>query len=52
MRAMIYKINCTLTIKYSEQLTEQGIDGLPDLIRVMVNEAMVIERENHLGAKP
>jgi len=37
---------------YLEQLTEQGLEGLPELIRVVVNEAMRIERENHLQAKP
>ena len=30
----------------------RGLDGLPDLIRVMMNEAMRIERENYLGARP
>jgi transposase-like protein len=49
---MIYKNDCTLTTEYLEQLSGQGLDGLPDLIRVMVNEAMRIERENWLGAKP
>jgi transposase-like protein len=49
---MIYKNDCTLPKEYLEQLTEQGLDGLPDLIRVMVNEAMRIERENYLGARP
>jgi len=49
---MIYKNDCTLTTEYLEQLTEQGLDGLPDLIRVIVNEAMQIERENFLQAKP
>ena len=49
---MIYKSDCTLPNEYLEQLTEQGLDGLPDLIRVLVNEAMRIERENYLGAKP
>jgi transposase-like protein len=49
---MIYKNDCTLTTEYLELLSEQGLDGLPDLIRVMVNEAMRIERENYLGAKP
>jgi len=49
---MIYKNNCTLPAEYLEQLTEQGFDGLPDLVRVIVNEAMCIERENYLGAKP
>jgi len=49
---MIYKNDFTLTTEYLEQLTAQGLDGLPDLIRVMVNEAMQIERENYLRAKP
>jgi len=52
MSTMIYKDDCTLPKEYLKQLTEQGLDGLPDLIRVMVNEAMQIERENYLGAKP
>lgn len=49
---MIYKDDCTLPTEYLEQLTEQGLDSLPEMIRVMVNEAMRIERENYLGAKP
>jgi len=49
---MIYENNCTLPAEYLEQLSEQGLDGLSDLVRVMVNEAMRIERENYLGAKP
>jgi len=49
---MIYKSDCTIPTEYLEQLTEKGLDGLPDLIRVMMNEAMRIERENYLGARP
>ena len=26
--------------------------GLPDLVRILVNEAMQIEHENYLGTKP
>jgi transposase-like protein len=48
---MIYNNDCTLPREYLEQFIEQGFDGLPDLIRIMVNEAMRIERENFLGAK-
>jgi len=51
MKTMIYKNDCTLPSEYLEQLAEEGLEGLPDLIRVVVNEAMRIERENHLGAK-
>ncbi|MGB4595958.1 MAG: transposase [Anaerolineaceae bacterium] len=49
---MIYGNDCTLPKEYLEQFINQGLEGLPDLIRVMVNEAMQIERENFLGAKP
>ena len=49
---MIYKDDCTLTKEYLEQLTEEGLEGLPDLVRTLVNKAMQIEREHYLGAKP
>jgi len=49
---MIYENDCTLPTEYLEQLTKLGLGNLPEMIRVMVNEAMRIERENHLGAKP
>ena len=49
---MIYENNCTLPKEYLEQFINQGLEGLPDLIRTLVNEAMQIERENFLGAKP
>jgi len=48
---MIYKSDCTLPTEYLEQLSEQGLESLPEMIRLMVNEAMRIERENYLGAK-
>jgi transposase-like protein len=35
-----------------EELAKQGLEGLPELVRVLVNEAMRIERENYLNAKP
>ena len=49
---MIYENNCTLPKEYLAQFINQGLEGLPDLIRTLVNEAMQIERENFLGAKP
>ena len=33
--------------EYLEQLTEQRLEGLPELINLIVNEAMRIERENY-----
>ncbi len=49
---MIYNNDCTLPKEYLEQLTAEGLESLPEMIRVLVNEAMQIEREKHLNAKP
>jgi len=49
---MTYQDDCTLPNNFLEQLTEQGLEGLPDLIRILVNEAMRIERQSYLGAGP
>jgi putative transposase len=49
---MIYQSDCTLPNEFLEQLTKQGLEGLPDLIRILVNEAMRIERQEYLGASP
>lgn len=48
---MIYDTNCTLPSEYLELLTENGLEGLPEMIRVMVNQAMKFERENFLNAR-
>lgn len=47
---MTYQDNFTLPTEYLEQLSEQGSEYLPELIRILVNAAMQIEREKHLGA--
>jgi len=52
MKDKIYENNCTALKEYLEQFIDQGIEGLSDLIRTLVNEAMQIERENFPGAKP
>lgn len=49
---MIYKEDCTLPKEYVEQLTAGGMEALPDMIRILINEAMQIEREKHIQAKP
>ena len=47
---MTYQDDFTLPIEYLEQLSEQGTEYLPELIRILVNAAMKIERQKHLGA--
>jgi len=49
---MTYQDDFTLPIELLEQLTEQGLEGLPEMIRVIVNETMRFERQNHLQARP
>jgi len=49
---MIYNNDCTLPKEYLEQLTTEGLESLPEMIRVLVNEAMQIERSEYLNAKP
>jgi transposase-like protein len=47
---MTYQDDFTLPIEYLEQLSEQGTEYLPELIRILVNAAMQIERQKHLKA--
>ena len=41
---MIYKDDCTLPKEYLEQQTAEGLESLPKMIRLLVNQAMQIER--------
>ena len=47
---MTYQEDFTLPTEYLEQLNEQGTEYLPELIRILVNAAMQIERQKHLKA--
>jgi transposase-like protein len=49
---MTYQPDCTLSPALLEQLAANGLDALPDLIRIMINTAMQIERQRHLGVGP
>ena len=49
---MTYQPDCTLSPALLEQLAADGLDALPDLIRIMINTAMQAERQTHLGAAP
>lgn len=49
---MTYQDDCTLPNDLLEQLTEQGLESLPNMIRILVSEAMRIERQSYLGAGP
>jgi len=49
---MTHKPDCTLGPEILEQIAEQGLDVLPELIRIMINTAMQIERQEYLGVQP
>jgi hypothetical protein len=40
----------TLPTEVVELLVEQGLDALPELIRVVINATMQAERQQYLGA--
>lgn len=49
---MTYQDNCTLPTELLEQIAEQGLDAIPGLIRILVNTAMQMERQDYLRAAP
>ena len=49
---MTYQDDFTLPSELLEQVAEQGLDFLPELIRIVINTAMQIERQKHLGVGP
>ena len=49
---MTYQDDFTLPSELLEQVAEQGLDFLPELIRIVINTAMQVERQKHLGVGP
>jgi transposase-like protein len=49
---MTYQSDFTLPSDLLEQIATQGFEGLPELIRIVVNAAMQAERQQYLGAAP
>ena len=49
---MTYHDDFTLSAALLDQLSTQGLGALPDLFPVLLNAAMQIERQKHLGAAP
>lgn len=46
---MTYPADCSLPSELLEQITNEGLACLPELIRTMINTAMQIERQQHIG---
>ena len=49
---MTYENDYTIPEEVLERICAEGFDALPELLRIVLNTAMEIEREKHLGAKP
>jgi len=49
---MTYQDDFTLPTELLERISDEGFDVLPELIRQMINSAMQLERQRHLGARP
>ena len=49
---MTYRNDFTVPAELMEQVQEQGLEILPDLIRIVVNAAMQAERSEYLQAAP
>jgi len=49
---MTHQNDCTLPVELLEQVAEQGLDYLPELIRIVINAAMQAERQKYLGVSP
>lgn len=47
---MTHKTNCTLVQELMDKVKAEGLEGIPELIRVIVNSAMQAEREQYLQA--
>ncbi len=48
---MTRQTDFTLPTEIVEQILEHGLDFVPELVRIIVNQAMVFEREQHLQAE-
>ena len=49
---MTYEKDYTISEELMEEVCEQGLDALPELMRIVLNAAMYIERQKHIGAGP
>lgn len=49
---MTYQTNYTLPTALLEQIAADDLEGLPDLIRIVINTAMQAERQQYLKVRP
>ena len=49
---MTYQDYCTVPTELLQQIAAEGLDAMPELIRILINSAMRIERQRFLGVGP
>ena len=49
---MTYHADCTLPMDLLEQIADGGLETLPEAIRLLLNAAMLLERQKFIGAGP
>jgi putative transposase len=49
---MTYQPNYTLPNELLEQIATEGLDAIPDMLRIIINTAMQAERQQYLGVGP
>ncbi len=48
---MTYEKDYTISEELMEEVCEQGLDALPELMRIVQNAAMYIERQKHIKVR-
>src|SRR5688572_14649451 len=49
---MTYQNNYTLPTEILEQIAAEGLDAIPELLRILINNAMRVERQQYLKLEP
>ena len=49
---MTYQDYCTVPAELLQQIAAEGLDAMPELIRILINSAMKIEHQRFLGVGP
>ena len=49
---MTHDMNSTISPELLEEIASQGINAIPEMIRILINNAMLLERQAYLGVAP
>ncbi|MDB5080628.1 MAG: transposase [Chloroflexi bacterium] len=51
-KTMTYTADFTLPVGFLEQLSEQGLEAIPEMIHILINTAMLAERQRFVNGGP